>query len=55
MQATSLCAIERLTCEILQILGISLLDKTPINQLFNQTEYQNVNELNSNQMTIIFI
>jgi len=40
--------IERSTYEILQILTVSLLDKTPVNQLFNQFEYQNVKEHNYN-------
>jgi transposase len=35
---------ERTIYEILQILGKSLLDKTPINQLFNKSDYQNVKE-----------
>ena len=33
---------------ILQILTVSLLNKTPVNQLFNQFEYQNVKEHNYN-------
>ena len=40
--------IERSTYEILQILTVSLLNKTPVNQLFNQFEYQNVKEHNYN-------
>jgi len=35
---------ERTIYEILQILGKSLLDKTPINQLLNKSDYQNVKE-----------
>ena len=36
--------IERPIYEILQIVGKSLLDKTPINQLLNKSDYQNVKE-----------
>lgn len=41
---------ERSTYEILQILGVSLLDKTPVNQLIENSNYNNVNELNYNQL-----
>lgn len=44
--------IEQSIYEIIQILGISLLDKTPLNQLFNKSNYNNVNELNYNQLEI---
>lgn len=44
--------IERSTYEILQILGISLLDKTPVKELFMKTDYQNVKELYSNQLSL---
>ena len=44
--------LERSTYEILQILGISLLDKTPINELFAQIDYKNVKELNDNQLSL---
>ena len=44
--------IERSTYEILQILGISLLDKTPINELFTKIDYKNVKELNYNQLSL---
>ena len=47
--------IKHSTYEILQIVGISLLDKTPINELFTNTDYKNVKELNSNQLTISWI
>lgn len=40
--------------EILQVLGISLLDKTPINELLTKSDYQNVKELNVNQLSISF-
>jgi len=33
--------IDRSTYEILQIVGISLLDKTPINELFKNEDYKN--------------
>jgi transposase len=39
---------ERTIYEILQIIGKSLLDKTPINQLINKSDYKNVKELNCN-------
>jgi transposase len=42
--------IERSTYEILQVLGISLLDKTPINELFTNIDYNDVNELDYNQL-----
>jgi len=38
--------------EILQILSASLLDKTTINELLANSIYQNVKELNSNQLNI---
>ena len=44
--------IERSTYEILQILGISLLDKTPINELLTNIDYKNVKELNYNQLSL---
>lgn len=46
--------IERSTYEILQVLGISLLDKTPVNELLTNTDYKNTNELNYNQLSISF-
>jgi len=39
----------------LQILSISLLDKTPINELFTNQNYQYVKELNDEQLKISFI
>lgn len=42
------------TYEILQVLGISLLDKTPVNELLTSTDYKDVNELNYKQLTINF-
>lgn len=44
--------IEQSIYEIIQILGISLLDKTLVNQLFNKSNYNNVNGLNYNQLKI---
>ena len=43
--------INRSTYEILQVLGISLLDKAPVKELFANTNYNNVKELDSNQLT----
>lgn len=39
--------------EILQILSITLLNKTPLNQLFEQPYLQNFKELNPNQLNLI--
>jgi len=44
--------IKRSTYEILQVIGISLLDKTPIKQLFTNIDYKDVKERNYNQLTI---
>lgn len=38
--------LDRLTYEVLQILGISLIDKTPLADLFNKTKFNNVKVLN---------
>jgi transposase len=46
--------IDRSTYEILQILGISLLDKTPVNELLTSIDYKDVDELNYKQLTINF-
>jgi hypothetical protein len=40
--------IDRSIYEILQILSLSLLDKTPVKELLTNTDYKNVNELNGN-------
>ena len=45
----------RSTYEILQILGVSLLDKTPVNQLLQGLVYQNVKEQIYNQLKINLI
>ena len=47
--------IDRSTYEILQVLGISLLDKTPVKELFAKLEYKDIKELNFNQLEISFI
>ncbi|MDR0907527.1 MAG: IS4 family transposase, partial [Rikenellaceae bacterium] len=39
---------ERTSYEILQILGRSLLDKTPVNELLTKPDYKNVKEPNCN-------
>jgi hypothetical protein len=40
------------TYEILTVLGISLLDKTPIKELFNKIDNNDVKELNCNQLSL---
>ena len=44
--------ISRSTYEILQVVGISLLDKTPVNELLANVDYKDVKELNCNQMSL---
>lgn len=44
--------IDRSTYEILQILSISLLDKTPLNELLTSQNYKNVKELYCKQLKI---
>ena len=44
--------IERSTYEILQILGISLLDKTPVNELFTNIDYKDVKEQDYKQLLL---
>jgi len=44
--------INRSTYEILQILGISLLDKTPVLELFTSIDYKDVKELNYKQLSL---
>lgn len=46
--------INRSTYEILQILGISLLDKTPVNELFTNIDTSDVKEQNYNQLSLSF-
>jgi len=44
--------INRITYEILQISGIFLLDKIPINELFANIDINDVKERNDNQLTL---
>lgn len=44
--------IEHTNYEILQILSLTLLSKTPVNQLFDVTYQQNFKELNHKQLTL---
>lgn len=44
--------IDRSTYEILQVIGISLLDKTPVNELFANKDYKDVKELDCNQLSL---
>ena len=47
--------INRSTYEILQILGISLLDKTPVKELLTNIDYKNTNELVCKQLVLNLI
>jgi hypothetical protein len=40
------------TYEILQVIGISLLDKTPVNEPFANIDYKNVKELDYKQLSL---
>jgi hypothetical protein len=44
--------IDRSTYEILQVLGISLLDKTPVKELLTNMNYKDVKEHNNNQLSL---
>jgi IS4 transposase len=44
--------IDRSTYEILQVLGISLLDKTPVNELFEKLDCNNVKESDYKQLSL---
>jgi hypothetical protein len=44
--------IDRSTYEILQVLGISLLDKTPVKELFINIDYNDVKELDYKQLSL---
>jgi hypothetical protein len=44
--------IARSTYEILQILGVSLLDKTPVTELLTKVDYKNANEPNYKQLSL---
>jgi len=47
--------IDRSTYEVLQVLGISLLDKTPVKELFTNSDYNDVKELFYNQLKMNLI
>ena len=47
--------INRSTYEILQVLGISLLDKTPVKELLANLDYNNVKEREYNQLNFNLI
>ena len=47
--------VDRPIYEILQILSISLLDKTPVNEILNKENYKNNKGLDSKQLEIIWI
>ena len=42
--------IDRTNYEILQILSVSLLDKTPVNELLMKSDYNNIKEQITNQL-----
>jgi len=44
--------LDRSTYEILQILGISLMDKTHVKELFTNIDYNDVKELDYNQLSL---
>jgi hypothetical protein len=44
--------IDRSTYEILQVLGISLLDKTPVKELLTNMNYNDVKEPFDNQLSL---
>lgn len=44
--------VDRSIYEILQILSISLLDKTPVKEILTKCDYKNVKKLNYKQLTI---
>jgi len=44
--------VDRSIYEILQILSISLLDKTPVKEILTRCDYKDVKELNNNQLII---
>jgi len=44
--------INQTTSEILQISGISLLDKIPVNELFADIDINNIKERNDNQLSL---
>lgn len=44
--------VDRSIYEILQILSISLLDKTPVKEILTKRDYKNIKGLNYKQLTI---
>ncbi len=42
----------RSTYEMLQVISISLLDKTPVNELLKKMDYKDVKELKCNQLSL---
>ncbi len=44
--------IDQSTYEILQVLGISLIDQTPVNELFEKLDYNNVKEPDCKQLSL---
>ncbi|GHV15254.1 hypothetical protein FACS1894169_06080 [Bacteroidia bacterium] len=44
--------VERPIYEILQVLGISLLDKASVNEILTEHDYKNAKELNYKQLKI---
>ena len=46
--------LERSTYEVLQILSISLTDKTPLRDLFDKTDYHDVKEQIDNSELLLF-
>lgn len=44
--------VDRSIYEILQILSISLLDKTPVREILTKCDYMSIKELNYKQLTI---
>ena len=46
------CKLKHSTYEILQILSLTLLNKTPLNELFSNSTPQSIKELNENQLIL---
>lgn len=47
--------VDRSIYEVLQILSFSLLDKSPVNEILNKSDYKDVKELNYKQLEIKWI
>lgn len=47
--------VDRSIYEILQILSFSLLDKSPVNEILNKSDYKNIKEPNDKQLSIKWI